>query len=562
MEGCLKEVPDCGTKEIINMNGLCYKSSEVPGTCDNFGQLNQNWENPSYISTTPNTLLFDCLNECHNVDDCIGIHFSYNNSSSQNETTIPGSCQLVSAAAKGNLLPIPEAGYSCALNFKRSNKETERDCLNIQGNNSGVSIDMSSSKSPTVKKRILTKYLGAACRKSVANSDLDTDSNRELLQTMGNWCQENKDIDVCKTFCNNSSYSQFCNIQPNKFPIVMTIIFFVCIFFIIISAVHIKNKKIMIAVIICLIVGALISAYMGYRDYTNYSANQGYPGTKKDYSGGSTWQWTNSGCNVEKIYTGTYTNKSCCGSIGGGDPLNGTGKNKCTSNCTCDPKGKQNCPVWDQMYEATAIQPKDQVKSNVILGLRLYATNNYNKGGYAAYDNLVYIDAMDKGAIPITDPTYYGNKSFNECYYPLCTVTIGINATETKYKTPAGYALQSIQPYFNHCKMTSIQFNFASLWHANEPNISILWLGEPNCSFDKQLKCKGSPPGCCEDMPLIEGSICQTYLPSKPPKNVRWFVNNWHILWSNHDSSGGESGCQYFGLHRFFSVEFMGFESG
>lgn len=548
MEGCLKDIPDCGTEETININDLCYKLSESPGSCDSFTQITSNYVNPTYITSSPHTLLFDCLNQCHIEGECNGIHFSYDNPSNQDETTIPGYCQLVKTKQFGNLLPLPEAGYSCAMNFTRSSKETDKDCLNIAGTNSGISIDMSSSQSPVLKKRILTKYLGSNCRKSVANSDLDPNDNRELLQTMGNWCQQNKDIDVCKTFCNNSSYTQFCDIQPNKFPVIMTIIFFVCVFFTIISAIHIENKKIKISVMIMFIIGALVVAYIGYKNYTDYSANQGYPGTKKDYDSGSTWKWANSGCIVETTYNGTYTNESCCGSIGEGDTM------------PCDPKGKQNCPVWDQMWEATAIQPKDQHKTNVILGLRLYATN----AGLAGYDNLTYYDALNITQ-PFTDTAYYGDSyySYSHCDpWKNCITTIGIHATDPKYKISEGYALQSIQPYYNHCKMTAIQFNFAHLWNVNEPIKSILWLGEPTCSFSKQLECKGPPPGCCENMPLIDASLCQTYSPSKPPNNVRWFVNNWHVLWSDHDGSGSEHGCQYFGLHRFVDVEFVGFEPG
>lgn len=554
MEGCLKDIADCGTKNTIYIDDLCYMSSQTPGQCDTFTPIFTNYDNPSYISSKPGTLLFECIKSCHNLDDCNAIQFSYNNKNNQDETTIPGYCQLVKNNQPGKLLPTPATGNSCVLNFNRSKGATDTDCINIASSNNSLSVDLSSANAPPIKKRILTKYLGASCRKAVADSDLDPNSNRELLQTMGNWCQQNKDIDVCKTFCNNDSYSQFCDIQPNKYPIVMTIIFFVCIFFTIISAIHIENKKIKISVMIMFIIGALVVAYIGYKNYTDYSANQGYPGTKKDYVSGNDWKWNNIGCINGQIFNYTLTNDSCCGSIGGND-----------THCQHE-KNEYGCPVWDSMNLTDGLSTDKITNTTVIVGLRLYASDTGD--GLSGYDNLAYMDLLDENPAIGMNTKYIGKTTTSRAPCDTgpgkgCSVTIGVYATDPKYKIGKDYALQSIQPYFYACKMGTIKFNFAHLWDPSKPVISIEWNGTSNnpkqpCVFkqsDNNNKYCLPPSSKNPIKTILEGPTDET----KYPKDVRWFVNNWKIYWSDHDESG-HGGCYWFGLHRFYTVSFVGIQ--
>lgn len=537
-KNCLQKVPDCG-EEDINIDNYCYDFSSDPKLCDNFIQILSNYSDPTYIQEKDNSLLLDCIKDCHIDDKCNGITFSYKDPEN-NEMEAVGLCQLIRNNSLGNEFPIPATGYSCAINFSRQGIKSSRDCINVSGENQTISLDLSNAKAAPLHQKISTKYLGADCRAKVASSKIDASNNEQLLQTMGSWCQDNKDIDVCKEFCNNPSYSQFCNIKAPKIPIIMTVIFFILLFVIIIIAIRVNKGKIKTVLLIVLILLSLTSLIIGIVSFVKYKNNQGYSGTKKDYER-SKWDWKSSGCQVEKFEKCNWKNPTCCG---GNGFWGSVCKNQCPSYC----QKQSTC----EYTLAKAIPTGDLNKATVITGVSLWASHDgYKLTGYynLTYSQIGSIPLTGKGvSMEKTNPSQYG-------IMPSIVRQTCRQPHEHTYNLRAGgnYALQEIKAYYSNCSMSNIEFIFADVYDSEKPLKTMMW---PPWVRNKNNVC---PPQVISG----ENSKCASDNP-----NIRWFIQDWEMATTagpnttlGCDDSGEYCGCYYWGLNRFTSVDFVGITS-
>lgn len=138
----------------------------------------------------------------------------------------------------------------------------------------GVKMTVSvSPDSPIYMERIKTSNFGFKCRQWTISKTLDK-THSTTLQSMGQWCDANKDTDTCQTFCSNSDYVDYCS--PYKpYSLYLSLISLLSVVFFTLLT-YIKNRS-----RAELVIGALVSialgAFVGYELY-KYAKYKGYSG--------------------------------------------------------------------------------------------------------------------------------------------------------------------------------------------------------------------------------------------------------------------------------------------
>jgi hypothetical protein len=536
---CLQQTPDCGSEDL-NLNGICYNFSNNPKNCDTYTQQFQDYLSTQYISNQDNVSLLNCIGLCHTNNQCEAVKFSYNDSQA-NEMDVIGNCKLLNSKNTINLLPQPITGYSCCDNFDRQDVDTSTSCVNILGQNSSVSIDLTSGKIAPMNEKIITKYQGVDCRKQVSNTNLDPNQNSDLLTAMGGWCNNNRDIDVCKNFCENELYKNFCDSSSlNKIPIITAVIFFSLLFIIIMLYLKVENPKIKFYAVIILSIIMITLTIYGSVKYIEESKNNGFPGGKPDYTR-TNWTWNNSGCQIQQFYKCTWTNPSCCGNNGvtsGTDSCGGMGQ-----------AGTPGCGMWATYgRNYNDIIDKSLVQKNTVLtGVTLWAS--YNGYILTAIGNPTYALIGQNPLGSSQSNVQYGLlDSSTDCTNPMyheCNIYAGNN-----------YALCAIEAGFFSCKMGSLKFTFADVYNPENPLQYIIWpTSDGSCGpTTTEPQVQNTNSDCS---PL---TINPTIAKCQPTQNVRWFIQNFNIETSNatDDGYGHHLGCYYYGLNRFMSVDFIG----
>jgi len=474
--------------------------------------------NPIYIGERNGALLLDCIKYCSQNKDCDAISYSYVDPT-QNEMSTIGLCQLIKNNAPGNEGPLPATGYGCTVNFTREN-ESNNNCVNIMGNKSSVSIDLGSGQPAPLRERVETKYLGAECRKQIVDSELDPTKDQDVLQAMGSWCQQNKDIDVCKDFCRNDNYSNFCDIKAPIWPFIFIGLCFVIIFIIVLVVIR-TNKSRVRTVLIS--VSAIVAAgLLGYGLYQliEFNSNKGYSGSKKDYTR-SKWSWTSSGCKINVIETCSWTNPTSCGGNGYWGPSTG----KCPSWC----KNINTC-----MYSlCQAIPSKNIQKNTIIVGLTV------TSGGGQIFQcgNVIYAEI---GNDPLDSKI---NTSSTMCGFDQGRMYMCNYDTKQVIYPGDNYALQSMTCIYMDCSMVGIEFIFTDIYTLSNPPKSYKFPPTATTS------------GCAPQVISGQSVKCATTNP-----NVRWYIQNWSldVTAAYCDDSDDHCGCDFFGLNRFHTVDFVG----
>jgi hypothetical protein len=281
---CNSLIYDCGENQISTNDG-CVKLSN--NNCNTkFNILGSNYSNSvidnSNIVKFMDVDLVGCLMKCNSSGGCSMVEFARYADQFSSDT---GSCYIYNS---GNIKYNPEHKSQLNLStfYSRENiSGGNSNCFTYENNpyddyNKDVLvINSDGSSKPSQTPRIMSNYMGSTCRKDAAEQEFDPTEDAELLTNMGIWCNENPDVDVCASFCNNLNYNKFCA-KPVPYALFASIGIFLLTLFIF-SYFYIKrfNKPVLITFIIIFI---LSSIFMGYEIY-KYFLVKDFSGTKKDY---------------------------------------------------------------------------------------------------------------------------------------------------------------------------------------------------------------------------------------------------------------------------------------
>jgi hypothetical protein len=139
-----------------------------------------------------------------------------------------------------------------------------------------IKFETSSNSNVVKLPRIETQREGYSCRRWLnENNSSDTD----LLNDMGTFCNNNKDLDTCKTFCNNKNYNSYCGMYN---PILLYLSFAISLLILFGSiVVYLRNrdKTILLVGGIFVLSSLVIFGWQLYR-YLTYTG--GFDGSKTD----------------------------------------------------------------------------------------------------------------------------------------------------------------------------------------------------------------------------------------------------------------------------------------
>lgn len=350
ISSCNNQIANCGPNEM-SINGNCVPftvTSKYTGTYTEYsvGTEDQDWP---IIDQTGSDDQYGCIQKCNGVDKCGAVRFNYNT----------GSCHLLNTnATPAAILDHSNDESKCIGLFVKDNIHTgpkncntptpDSDCQNMSimiKPDQIVNIDMSSAKSAKTIQRIQSDWQGAACRELAADGKIPPD-DQDILNGMGQFCKNNPDFKVCKQFCSNNTYTDFCHTKSST---IMMLIFIALMFtfILIFILVRIKRKR-----ILSYIFGGLsgVSVALTIWQVIEYIRSKGgqYDGTKPDYpmSGGAP---SSKYCVDNNYACSKRTNPrgQRCVPVPPGE----TGSDRVTCESTCCPPGFSSNPKDGRCYQ-------------------------------------------------------------------------------------------------------------------------------------------------------------------------------------------------------------------
>lgn len=239
LSSCNNIVPNCDINTItIGNSCVPFTITNTPIYSEFIGQSND--LNQPVISSSTTTNLYECLYKCSQNNDCDAISYSYKDSM----------CNLLSKGETGEISETeefsgtnPRSENSNCVDFYKKKSQQTSDGFSIKINdNKYININPNNGVIVPSIQKIQGNHIGVGCRQDVVTQELDPTQYKDILQGLQTWCQKNPDKKVCKQFCSNPSYSDYCP-GKNQTPlyIFLSLFFILLIIFIILI---VKGKKI------------------------------------------------------------------------------------------------------------------------------------------------------------------------------------------------------------------------------------------------------------------------------------------------------------------------------
>ena len=149
----------------------------------------------------------------------------------------------------------------------------------VEGPDDVLNIDMSSGKSMPSIKRIEGDYVGVKCREKVIKQSLNPEDYDNVLSGMEDFCKKNPDMKVCKEFCSNDTYTNYC---VTRSQLLMYVFLGGSLVAIIVMILLIRKKRKVPIIISAVAAGGLLGLFV-WRLIVYVTNPSGYNGNKPDF---------------------------------------------------------------------------------------------------------------------------------------------------------------------------------------------------------------------------------------------------------------------------------------
>lgn len=284
-KNCTELVANCDQNKIP-LGTYCYPFS-YNNKKNNTTFTSQDRMVTGSINSISETSLPECAYDCYANSNCGAFAFmSEQNTQDGFIPTTTGTCYQFDN--NYSLIQQPLQGFSnqCASVYTK-NIGTDNGLSIVSLDNESLDIDLDNKVLTEQLPKIQTTYSGSPCRAELAGTSLTDPDSDQVIQDMVNWCEKNRDKQVCNEFCNNIYYNEYCTWQnKSNIPIYISFVLFLISVFILIYFAR-SNKKIYTILTTCFIFAIIIYVIVFYikKNRTDSQNKPDYtPWFSKDFS--------------------------------------------------------------------------------------------------------------------------------------------------------------------------------------------------------------------------------------------------------------------------------------
>lgn len=297
ISSCNDQIANCGENEM-SINDRCVPFTYTTSYDNSYPKYSIDDEDYAYpVIGQQNSFSspYECIQSCNSVDECGAARYDYNtgNCTLLNTTPDPSNYNLLSQ--EESTFPRidrsnddPNACFGLFSRVKGSGPQNctspnpDENCENISlivKPDQIINVDMHKSKPASQIQRIQSKWEGAPCRAQAAQGNISP-SETDILDGMETFCKDNPSLKVCKEFCANNAYADYC--ATKKSTIYMLV--FIGVFFLLIIIFIILKKKNKIKLSYAIgILGIIFFGLAVWEIYKYIKTGGSYDGNTPDY---------------------------------------------------------------------------------------------------------------------------------------------------------------------------------------------------------------------------------------------------------------------------------------